>query len=191
MTAETYASILSQLTSRANCLPPDHILQAPKEPGVYAWWSTNAQLLGLEGVPVGDLWLYYIGKTGSRKGLRGRLSTHRKGPVRSSTLRRTLIALQATPAQPGLTPQGKLKLTRPEEAALQAWIDSHLLVSWASTSEFGEVEDTLISTLKPPLNVKGNRASPHSAQVAGARRASLDAAVGRASRTPSPGSGGG
>jgi hypothetical protein len=68
---------------------------APDEAGIYAWWFDELPNIPLDGALEQDGFrLAYVGiasyRPGSRRTLRQRLRNHCKGPIASSTLRRSL-----------------------------------------------------------------------------------------------------
>lgn len=146
-------------------------VEAPRLPGIYAWWSRSPSLLGIAGTQHGDTYVYYVGITSARNGLKGRLRQHVQGPLGNSTLRRALVALGATGAQPFRTAAGRLALTKDEELALTVWMAAELEVSWYATNKPRLIEAGVIAALAPPLNVQHNSVHQSWPAVSGARRA--------------------
>lgn len=149
---------------------------APKVAGLYAWWFADDALdISMRGTVARDgMRLCYIGiaprrpsASGrlSRSNLRVRLRQHCRGPVASSTLRRSLVSLLQ--ANLGLTcirsASGKLILEGEGEQVLSGWLAEHAQVSWLEHPEPWTLETALLqgeSSL--PLNIQGRAASSSS-----------------------------
>jgi hypothetical protein len=91
--------------------------------------------------------------------LRNRLLNHCRGPLATSTLRRTLAVLLK--GELGLditcTSAGKLKMPLELETRLTGWMDEHARVVWVVYPEPWEIEDHLIQgTTRLPLNIRGS-----------------------------------
>jgi hypothetical protein len=162
----------------------------PREAGIYSWWFRRVPPgVPVDGTLVrGRLRLLYIGiaprapskekkrvrtskgkkRVRTSKGkkrvrtLRGRLLNHCRGPIASSTLRRTLACLLA----PDLGFQffrrssGKIGMSASDEDKLTRWMDDHVRVGWIECPEPWEVEQTLIASGPHlPLNIQGSRNS--------------------------------
>jgi hypothetical protein len=141
----------------------------PQEGGVYAWWFSKPP----PGVPIDDTavnegrWLLYVGiaprkpsaaGSVSSRTLRHRLLTHCRGPIASSTLRRTLAVLLAQDLGLSLTRTASLKLKMPpeNETWLTAWMSENARVVWSTCPEPWEVEDHMIQGTRLPLNIRGS-----------------------------------
>jgi hypothetical protein len=161
-------------------LHPDHLYSVtelraaptliPRSGGIYAWWFLN----GPPGVPLdgttihaGRRLLYVgiaprkpsaVGRPSTRT-LRTRLLNHCRGPLASSTLRRTLSVLLQAELELCLavTNAGKLKMSSDNESRLTQWMDENAQVFWIVHPEPWEVEDYLLkSTVRLPLNIRGS-----------------------------------
>lgn len=171
MGGDTVAEAVAALCAPDARVGTSRRAEAPRSPGIYAWWSRSPTLLGITGTQHGDSYLYYVGITAAQRGLKGRLRQHVQGPLKGSTLRRALVALGATGARPSRTTAGELALTKDEELALTEWIASTLETSWHATATPGVIEADVIAQLRPPLNIQQNRAHESWVTVSGARRA--------------------
>jgi hypothetical protein len=142
----------------------------PQEGGVYAWWFSRVPPGGQpEKTAVhGDRRLLYVGiapRKPSAAGsvsdstLRNRLLNHCRGPLASSTLRRTLAVLLKSELGLSITRTnaGKLKMSPEHEARLTHWMDENARVVWLTNSTPREIEDHLIEgEVGLPLNIRGS-----------------------------------
>jgi hypothetical protein len=141
----------------------------PSEPGIYGWWFDPtflpSQAVGT--LSRGGLRLLYIGiapkgaTEPSRKSrtIRDRLKNHCRGPLSTSTLRRTLAALLNTnlELEIGRRPSGKLFMNATNEHRLSLWMDQHAKISCMIIQEPWFIEDELLSAGPPfPLNISGS-----------------------------------
>jgi hypothetical protein len=165
---EATAAIVA-LCAPTRRVTPDRVVEAPRAAGIYAWWSSEPELLGIPGTPLADSFLYYVGITKSKRDLRKRLSAHTTGKARSSTLRLTLTSLGAVEATPLDAGRGKVRLPADAEAALTGWIAAHLQVSWVATDDPGDIEAEVIAAMLPPLNLEHNSSHPKYGRVKAAR----------------------
>jgi hypothetical protein len=142
----------------------------PQEGGVYAWWFSKAP----PGVPIDGTAVHegrsllYVGiaprkpsaaGSVSSRNLRHRLLTHCRGPIASSTLRRTLAVLLAQDLGLSITRATSLKLrmSAEHETRLTQWMNENARVVWLTCSAPWEVEDCLIQgTWRLPLNIRGS-----------------------------------
>jgi hypothetical protein len=141
----------------------------PQEGGVYGWWFSTAP----PGVPINDTAdhegrrLLYVGiaprkpsaaGSVSSRNLRHRLLTHCRGPIASSTLRRTLAVLLAHDLGLSITRTTSLKLKMPpeHETRLTEWMQENAQVVWSTCPAPWEVEDHLIQGTRLPLNIRGS-----------------------------------
>jgi hypothetical protein len=155
----------------------------PQEGGVYAWWFSKAP----SGVPIDDTAVHesrrllYVGiaprkpsaaGSVSSRNLRHRLLTHCRGPIASSTLRRTLAALLAQDLELSITRSISLKLKMPpeHETRLTAWMHENARVVWSTCPAPWEVEDHLIQGTRLPLNIRGS-SDPFAKQLSKLRSA--------------------
>lgn len=142
----------------------------PAEPGLYGWWFSQGQP---PGVPTdgaaqhGEYRLLYVGiapsgapsKAARVRTLRDRLKNHCRGPIATSTLRRTLAALLAPDLGLAIARQhrGKVAMPPPNELALTGWMAAHARVGWAICAEPWVHEKKLIASgPRLPLNIKGS-----------------------------------
>lgn len=173
MTTGPAADVARTLCDSAQREAPSRVTEAPAAPGLYSWWSSEPELLGIRGTPQGRAYLYYVGK--AEDSLRSRLTTHAHRTTRSSTERFTWAALGFREFGwiPGQKRGGKttreVLIRDVDEAALTAWIEVHLEVSWCEHPEPGAVEADVIGLLKPPLNLDENVGHPEYAKVKAAR----------------------
>jgi hypothetical protein len=129
----------------------------PRHGGIYAWWFSKAppEVLIDKTAIHENRRLLYVGiaprkpsAAGSVSGgtLRNRLLNHCRGPLATSTLRRTLAVLLK--GELGLditrTSAGKLKMPPEHETQLTSWMDEHARVVWVVHQEPWEIEDSLI-----------------------------------------------
>jgi hypothetical protein len=142
----------------------------PQEGGVYAWWFTKAP----PEVPIDDTAVHdgrrllYVGiaprkpsmaGSVSSRNLRHRLLTHCRGPIASSTLRRTLTVLLKGELDLRImtTDAGKLKITTADEGRLTQWMAENAQVAWQVSAAPWELEDHMIQgTATLPLNIRGS-----------------------------------
>ena len=147
-------------------------LQGLDQAGLYAWWvdAQGARDLSLglgHRVKPGRI---YAGQTGATKwpsGTKGRAtlrsrvgSNHLNGRIRGSTFRLTLASALKGPL--GLVCQSR-KLDSISEQRLSDWMGAHLLVAvhpFSDRDALGDLEDRVLATLAPPLNLDGMRATP-------------------------------
>jgi hypothetical protein len=137
---------------------------APDEAGLYAWWFDELPDVPLAGsLAQNGFRLAYIGiashRPGSHRTLRQRLRNHCKGPIATSTLRRSLAAIlrDQLKLNPFEGPGKKIRLPKQEEAILSNWLAVHARVAWATDERpwIGEAQ-FLESGLLLPLNIRGN-----------------------------------
>ena len=142
----------------------------PQEGGVYAWWFSTVPA----GVPVEATVLnecrrlLYVGiaprkpsaaGSQSNRTLRHRLLNHCRGPIASSTLRRTLAVLLAGGLDLSITPTkaGKLIMSPEHEVRLTHWMAENASVTWVVSATPWEIEDHMIQgTVRLPLNIRGS-----------------------------------
>ena len=158
----------------------------PRLAGVYAWWFSKVP----DGVPHegvierDNLLLLYVGIAPrrpsavggvSKRTLRNRLLNHCRGPIGSSTLRRTLVAILGAELRlrPVRRSNGKLSMSPEDESSLSRWMDDHARVNWIANSEPWEIEDYLISEgARLPLNIRGS-SDPFATQLSQLRSQSF------------------
>jgi hypothetical protein len=94
----------------------------------------------------------------SGRTLRHRLLTHCRGPIASSTLRRTLAVLLKGELDLRITTTdaGKLKMSPDHEGRLTQWMEENTRVAWRVSAAPWELEDHLIRTARLPLNIRGS-----------------------------------
>jgi hypothetical protein len=157
----------------------------PQEAGVYAWWFSKVP----PGVPVEKTAIHdgrhllYVGiapRKPSAAGsvsdstLRNRLLNHCRGPIASSTLRRTLGVLLGGVLDLSITATkaGKLKMSPEHEARLTEWMAENAKVTWAVSATPWEIEDHMIrGAVRLPLNIRGS--SDEFAKVLSAKRSQV------------------
>jgi hypothetical protein len=142
----------------------------PLEGGVYAWWFSQVPpAVPLEKTAIhGIRYLLYVGiaprkrsaaGSASDSTLRNRLLNHCRGPLASSTLRRTLSVLLKGELDLDITrtKAGKLKMSPEHEARLTQWMDDNARVVWLVNPAPWEIEDHLIEgEVRLPLNIRGS-----------------------------------
>lgn len=112
--------------------------------------------------------ILYTGVAGPSSGLRRRITwAHFGNNAGRSTLRLSLgVLLGFTPIprdtkNPG---NGHVRFCPDEEARLTAWMKDNLLVYYFSNDSYEEMEDEMIATLNPPLNLSKN-ANPVNSEI--------------------------
>jgi hypothetical protein len=144
--------------------------QIPRHGGIYAWWFSKAPpAVSIDNTAVCEgRRLLYVGiaprkpsAAGSVSGgtLRNRLLNHCRGPLATSTLRRTLAVLVKGELDLDITctSAGKLKMPPEQETRLTGWMDEHARVVWVVHPEPWEIEDHLIQGMtRLPLNIRGS-----------------------------------
>jgi len=137
----------------------------PQQPGAYGWWfQTLPPEITDEGTakgPFGALLYVGIAPNGpaSRRTLRDRIHEHIKGPIGSSTLRRTLSVLLAEQLKLRLlrSPSNRLCMSADDEARLTDWMRSTARVAWVVCDKPWHLEKTLIANgPRLPLNIRGS-----------------------------------
>ena len=139
----------------------------PKEHGIYGWWFDAAPPgVSAEGtIEVDGRRLLYVGicpngsNPLSERSLRHRMKEHCRGPIRSSTLRRTLVALLGDHLALRVvrSPRSKLILEGDGETRLSHWMHEHLRVAWMVHTQPWTLETELIHSIRLPLNIMGSR----------------------------------
>ena len=126
---------------------------APMAPGLYAWWASPDVLPALVG-PANPsnltLRLLYVGIAAK---LRSRLVSNHLGRSGSSTLRRTLAGFLLDDEQYRTRWTDRVVLVDDDERRLTDWMVKHLHVTWCEHATPRDVEQSIIQTLWPPLNV--------------------------------------
>lgn len=159
-------------------------LQRLDNPGLYSWWvdKDGAALLSQalpESIGPG---LIYAGQAGATAWPSGKRSdatlasrvggNHVGGRARSSTFRLTLASLLIQPLK--LVPTAPRTLSPESESVLSQWIAQHLEVAihlFPDADALAELEDRLLDTLDPPLNLKGRPMTAVRTRLAELRRA--------------------
>jgi hypothetical protein len=148
----------------------DSPILIPGHGGIYVWWFSKAP----PDVSIDKTAAYesrrllYVGiaprkpsAAGSVSGgtLRNRLLNHCRGPLATSTLRRTLAVLLKGELRLSITctSAGKLKMPPEHETRLTGWMDEHARVVWVVHPKPWEIEDNLIQgKTRLPLNIRGS-----------------------------------
>lgn len=157
----------------------------PAENGVYAWWTVSGAIPGVPQQPHPSdraLQLFYIGiaprDSNSSATLRSRiLGNHLGGNTGSSTFRFALAALlidtlEFTPHQT----TRKYVLPSSQNRALSVWQRQHLKLTWVEHNQPWLIEDEIIASLGPPLNLAGNASHPFYSTMRDARARFREAA---------------
>jgi hypothetical protein len=127
---------------------------APTAAGLYAWWASPDVFPALKGPAhpsTPDLRLLYIGLATN---LRSRLTSNHLGRSGSSTLRRTLAGFLLDDEQYRTRWTDRVVLVDDDERRLTEWMIEHLLVTWCEYTTPRDVEQAIIQSLRPPLNVQ-------------------------------------
>ena len=170
MTYSLYSSLSSLLTptefftAEAIALSPTIV---PNRPGVYGWWFDDAiDPIPLDGcLAIGGYHLLYVGISprfsrsvaANQRNLRIRLLEHCRGPISSSTLRRSLVAILGKRLSISVfeKPSGKPAISKDDEKRLTAWMSEHARVAWNEHPSPWEVEESLIKEgPRLPLNIQ-------------------------------------
>lgn len=147
--------------------------------GVYSWWLDTARSPTPEAAELGPLpevprllhasggaELLYVGR--ARRDLHGRISGQHLRRTRSSTLRRTLLAV-LLPGDPswreGATLDGRNRVVLDDEHELRltAWMQEHLLLGWAwcgTKDDVDALERQWVAAHQPVLNTEGTGHGP-------------------------------
>lgn len=157
----------------------------PSMPGIYGWWFDPAFLPDQTGgiLVQNGLRLLYVGIAPSRpattsgqgaRTLRDRLKNHCRGPIRTSTLRRTLAAVLAT--EEGFIisrlESGKVSMSASDEQRLSGWMDGHAKIAYMAAQAPWSLEAELLAWGPSlPLNISGSR-NPFRHQLKALRRGS-------------------
>lgn len=155
----------------------------PAGPGIYGWWfdepfcalleqripelCSETSRANKDRLSQAGFELLYVGicpggrpRDGAEsRGLRNRLLNHCRGPIATSTLRRTLAAFVVGQENLSIerTASGKVRMSAEDEANLTRWMADHARVTWLITPEPWIVEEELLThgpTL--PLNIRGS-----------------------------------
>lgn len=144
---------------------------AADQPGLYAWWADRSarDLLGQVGGEEAPR-LIYVGQAGATLWPSGKRSTatlksrvrgnHITGTPESSTFRKTISAILLGPLS--LRLQGPGKLAPEDNRRVSEWIGEHLrvtIVPWDDRDSLERLEEAVIETLDPPLNLDGRPAT--------------------------------
>jgi hypothetical protein len=146
----------------------DRPSSVPAEAGIYGWWFDAA----LEEISEGchsknGFSLLYVGiapRTPQKDGvktrtLRDRLLNHCRGPMATSTLRRTLAALSKEQERLSIqrATSGKSQMSADDEAKLTRWMAKHARVTWLIAPSPWAIEDELLKHgPRLPLNIRGS-----------------------------------
>lgn len=142
----------------------------PRYAGLYGWWfRAPPPKVDMDGTIQRDGFsLLYVGIAPQRPAANGRTSkrtlhqrlrNHCRGPIATSTFRRSLAFLLAEDLgfQIIKGADGKVRIGREAEARLTDWIDQNARVSWVIHPEPWLLEDALISNgPRLPLNIRGS-----------------------------------
>ncbi len=180
MTRDFIEALVSDPVTIADARRPEKDRGIPNKAGLYAWWLTSPD--ALPAVPASPhpsepgLALMYVGvapaDADSAETLRSRtLKKHVSSGLAGSTLRRSLAALlwQDKGWTPRLTETGRFKFSPEDNAALSAWQERNLRLSWLAIESPWNHEDLAIRELEPPLNLADNRDHPFYEDMKSAR----------------------
>ncbi len=141
--------------------------QVAARPGLYSWWGDETARAAIEeqlGITIPPL--VYVGQAGATRWPSGTRSSatlgsrirdnHINGNASSSTFRLTLSALLLRPL--GLTVLKPGRLAREDRRIVSVWMKDHLrvvIVPYDDRDSLEHVEDYVLDTLDPPLNLRG------------------------------------
>jgi hypothetical protein len=153
------------------------------KPGLYAWWVDEEgarQLSDGLGIPV-PAGRIYAGQAGATKWPSGRSSDntlarrigqmHLGGKVRMSTFRWTLVSALFT--RLGVEVRAPMVITAESEEALTAWMRRHLSLAvfpFDDRDALESLEQSVLTSLDPPLNLKHMAVSDVRSRLTEARR---------------------
>ena len=153
------------------------------QPGLYTWWvdATGAKDLINALRPRVRAGRIYAGQTGATKWPSGKTGkatlesrigrNHLNGSIGSSTFRQTLAAALAEPLK--LNSTAPKKLDRGSEQRLTAWMRAHLQVAvhpFPERDALADLEERVLATLDPSLNLEGRGPAPLREALSRARR---------------------
>ncbi|WP_328421699.1 GIY-YIG nuclease family protein [Micromonospora sp. NBC_00389] len=133
----------------------DAVPLLPRTSGLYAWWAAPEVFPNLPGLPSSadpSVRLLYLGIATS---LHSRIAGNHLARSGSSTLRRTLAGLLLPTEHYQTTWTDRVILVPEDEQRLTAWMRIHLRLTWFACEQPRQHERTLITVLRPPLNVEG------------------------------------
>ncbi|MEV8547936.1 GIY-YIG nuclease family protein [Streptomyces sp. NPDC051572] len=158
----------------------------PITTGLYAWWAPP-EVLAPFGGPVNESdpgqRLLYLGKA---KRLRTRIISNHLRDSGRSTLRRTLAGLLMPAEGYRTTWTDRVVVTPEDEQRLTDWMREHLLLTWSERPDPVPLETTLISRLRPPLNLDGTEQGTTRERVKQARAVYYTSAGPRPDTFPGP-----
>lgn len=153
-----------QAQSPAEFLTDEH---AASQSGLYSWWAdeTARRVIAEQlGQPISPL--IYAGQAGATRMPSGKRSKatlasrirgqHINGNASSSTFRLTISALLLAPRNLEVLRPGRLVPAGRE--LVSDWINEYprvRVVSYSDRDTLGQVEEAILKTLDPPLNLKG------------------------------------
>jgi hypothetical protein len=164
------AKAVARLSDRSRAESPSTFpmdMEAADHPGLYSWWADEGGLAMLSESLGGSLpSLIYVGQAGatSSRSKTQRMTTlysrikgnHLTGNISSSTFRQTLSAILRDPLNLGVTTSGRLD--RESNQRVSAWMREHLqlvIFPWEARDNLIELEEAVLATLDPPLNLMG------------------------------------
>jgi hypothetical protein len=163
--AETFLAQAEFVTADTIRARPSSV---PAEAGIYGWWFDAALEEISEGCHSKNSFnLLYVGIAPSappRDGvkmrtLRDRLLNHCRGPMATSTLRRTLAAILKEQQKLSIqrAASGKSQMPADDEAKLTRWMAEHARVTWLIAPSPWAIEDELLKHgPRLPLNIRGS-----------------------------------
>jgi len=157
----------------------------PKSPGAYAWYFRDLPpSVPLTGCIINaDFHLLYVGispsapptngKAASKQTLSHRIRSHMQGNAKGSTLRLSLgcILADALGLELRRVGSGNRFTFSAGEKHLSEWMDDNAKVVWKVCEEPWKLEEKLISTLHPPLNLDQNIGNAFFPVLSGLRKA--------------------
>jgi hypothetical protein len=171
------ADVLRSLTDKAAAFDQ---LDAPSEPGVYAYFLAGGELPGVSNPGGSSVYVGLSSNLAQRE-----FDTHfAEGQTGFSTLRRSIgailkeqLGLLARPRGTGASDTNfrNYRFDDDGERRLSVWMRDNLRVSVHAVVEPKAVEDELIALARPPLNLRG-WANPEAIHIKALRKACVDEA---------------
>lgn len=156
--------------------------RVPSAAGLYAIYGDQEAALQLGLSPAGTHTLLYVGKAEDSLVTRDLRTHFTSGRTGKSTVRRSFAALLSRALSLRATPRNPLKpgyfhmfgLDSTSEARLTEWMQTHLnLAVWPSPPQamLKDIEEAVLATLDPPLNIAAVPTPRATLQAARARMA--------------------
>ncbi|MEU8003226.1 GIY-YIG nuclease family protein [Catellatospora sp. NPDC049111] len=160
MTSPLEPNALQAATTALNTAPlalGEAVSLVPSAVGIYAWWAAPTIFADLPGTANGSdpaVRLLYLGIAERKSGLRTRIVKEHLARSGSSTLRRTLAGLLMSTERYETAWTDRVVLVAADELRLTAWMHANLRLTWFACEDPEQHEKNLITSLRPPLNLK-------------------------------------